>query len=57
MLLACLVCLAPVVRGAGGSALLGGVFAGVACTVKIWWFVPVVVLGVLDRAGHPPSVR
>jgi alpha-1,2-mannosyltransferase len=52
MLLACLLCVVPVVRGVGkGSALLGGVFAGVACTVKIWWCVPVVVIAAWVAVG------
>ncbi len=45
LFLACLVFTAPVVRGrAGGSALVGGLAAGVACTVKIWWCVPALLV-------------
>jgi hypothetical protein len=36
---------APVVRArSGGSAFIGGLSAGVACTVKIWWCVPALVV-------------
>lgn len=43
--LGCLVCVAPVARArAGGSEFFGGLLAGVACMVKIWWCVPVFVV-------------
>jgi alpha-1,2-mannosyltransferase len=52
MLLVCLLSVVPVVRGVGrGSAFLGGTFAGVACTVKIWWCVPVLVLATWVAVG------
>ena len=45
MFLVCLIWSAPVVRARGaGSPFLGGLFAGLACTVKIWWCVPALVV-------------